>query len=123
MASLITVLKRMFARSDSEVPEWVRAAKRSHRTAESIEAEVRSSGIRIHQSAASVVRTSPAPAVVLSAASVDAENRKRVLAVGQEIYRDKSLRDSITDKLRERAQHQTRLEDIKNIGRALLGDE
>jgi len=122
MASLITVLKRMWARPDSEVPSWVLDAKRSHRTAESIEAEVRSAGIRIHQSGGSVVRTAPAPAPVLSPASVDAENRRRLLALGREVYSDKSFRDSISSKLNERAQYQQTLEDIRNLGRAILGE-
>jgi hypothetical protein len=123
MATLRVVLQRIWSLPDSEAPEWLLTAKRSKRTAESIEAEIRSAGIRIHQSGASVVRTAPAPAPVLSAASVDAENRRRLLALGREVYSDKSFRDSISAKLSERAQHQTRLEDIRNLGRAILGNE
>jgi hypothetical protein len=123
MATLRACLTRLFSHPEAELPEWALTAKRSGRTAESIEAEIRSAGIRIHQSGASVVRTAPAPAPVLSAASVDADNRRRLLALGREVYSDKSFRDAISAKLSERAQHQTRLEDIRNLGRAILGNE
>jgi hypothetical protein len=122
MSTLREVLQRMWARPTNEVPEWVLAAKRSNRSVESIEAEVRSCGVRACP-APRVAAQHAVPVPIVTPAAIDTENRRRLLAVGREVYRDKSFRDSISDQLAGRAQHRKTLDDIKNLGRAILGEE
>jgi len=122
MSTLKACLTRLFSHSEAELPEWAITAKRSNRSVESIEAEIRSCGVRACP-APRVAAQHSVPVPVLTPAAIDAENRRRLLAVGREVYRDKDFRDSISAKLSERAQHQTRLEDIRNLGRAILGNE
>jgi len=119
MATLRSCLTRFFSHSEAELPEWAITAKRSSRSVDSLVAEVRSAGIR----ACPAPRQHSAPVPVLTPSVIDAENRRRLMAVGREVYQDKSFLDSITDSLRQRQQHRKTLADIKALGESILGVE
>jgi hypothetical protein len=72
MATLNEVLKRMFARPDSELPQWAVVAKRSLRSIESMVVEIRSS------KQCRVVAQRSAPPVVTE---TRAERHKRARAI------------------------------------------
>jgi hypothetical protein len=79
MATLRAVLERMFARPNSEAPEWVLLAKRSNRTVESIDVEFRASRHLRSWSAPLVCtrRAVPIP-VVANARKVTPDARRRI---------------------------------------------
>jgi len=117
-------LSRFFSHPEAELPEWAIALKRSGRSTllDSLAAEIRSKGTRTCRVVHVAAAQRALPVSFMTPSVIDAQNRRKLEAIGQQVYRDPAFRASITERLAERTAHQTRLEDIRNIGRVLLGE-
>jgi hypothetical protein len=119
MANLRAALESHFSHPDAELSPSSLAAKRNFGI-EALFVELRDLRSVRRVAEPRVKRVLPVP--MQRRESVDAENRRRLLALGREVYSDKSFRDGISARLAARSEHAARLTDIQNMRRLAVLD-